>query len=359
MSEDKKNFTDPEEQNADGTVDGTDDRPPMEPLTPEELERFLSRVRAEGRTLTSEEQYAIFGPPPETPEPTPLYEDVEEMEAAELDAQTLARLQDNFFPELGAGFDAPRLVQGVIFDFDYTLARPVRPLDELMAEGAKNAEAYMRSTGMELPDEFWENIIEARRFAAEKSEEEGEEHIADDAMSFLLQFFGYPASQMDPDVLKRAVDIFYAPEMTAWQAAPHALELLQTLHADGYKIAVLANYNCDRVFQRIIDFLGFRPYLDVCITSASVEHRKPDEKLFNLVLEHWDVLPYEVVVVGDSLSHDIRGGLELGALTVQVSGPTDAQTEHDNAQLADQVQPDAVIEDLAQLPALVHAWARG
>ena len=54
---------------------------------------------------------------------------------------------------------------------------------------------------MELPDDFWRNIIEARIFAYTKSEEEQEEHIADDAMSFLLQFFGYPASQMDFDVL--------------------------------------------------------------------------------------------------------------------------------------------------------------
>lgn len=359
MCEDEKNHLNPDETDADDGVDATDDRPPMEPLTPEELERFLARVRAEGRTLTSEEQYAIFGPPPETPAPAPQYEDVEEMEAADLDDETLARLQENFFPDLDDSVDAPPLVQGIIFDFDHTLARPTRALDELMAEGAKNAEAYMRSTGMEFPENFWENIIEARRFAAEKSEEEGEEHIADDAMSFLLQFFGYPASQMDPDVLKRAVDIFYAPEMTAWQAAPHALDVLRSLHEDGFHIALLTNYSCDRVFQRIIDFLGFRPYLDACITSASVEHRKPDEKLFNLVLEYWDVLPHEVVVVGDSLTHDVRGGLEVGALTVHVQGPTDTQTAHDNAQLADQIQPDAVIEDLAQLPELIHAWDRG
>ncbi len=42
----------------------------MEPLTPEEKERFLARVRAQGRSLTSEEQYALFGPPPEPMEKT-------------------------------------------------------------------------------------------------------------------------------------------------------------------------------------------------------------------------------------------------------------------------------------------------
>lgn len=353
---------DPDEnqgETSDRNPEDLDIRPGMEPLTPEELEQFLARARAQGRTLTSEEQYAIFGPPPEKAEPTPQYEDVAEMEAADLDDATLARLQANFFVDWDEPIAAPRLVQGIIFDFDHTLARPARPLDALMEEGAKNAEAYMRSTGMEFPDDFWENIIEARRFAAEKSEEEGEEHIADDAMSFLLQFFGYPASQMDPEVLARAVDLFYAPEMSAWQPAPGALETLQTLHAEGYKLALLANYNCDRVFQRMVDFLGFRPYLDICLSSASVEHRKPDEKFFNLVLERWDALPYEVVIVGDSLAHDIHGGVQLGALTVQTTGPTTPQVEHDNANAASQVHPDATVDELTQLLPLVQGWASG
>ena len=88
--------------------------------------------------------------------------------------------------------------------------------------------------------------------------EEKEEHLADDALSFLLQFYGYPTSRMDPQVLKQAVDMFYAPEMTAWRLAPGAKQVLESFRADGYKLALLANYNCDRVFQRTIDYLGLR-----------------------------------------------------------------------------------------------------
>lgn len=335
-------------------------RPGMEPLTPEEMERFLARARAQGRTLTSEEQYAIFGPPPEKPAPQPQYTDVAEMEAAPLTAADVDALTERFFGELNVlAPPAPRLIQGVIFDFDYTLAQLTRPIDELMAEGARQAEAYMRASGMTLPDDFWQQIVEARRFAEEKSEEEQEEHIADDAMSFLLQFFGYPASKMDPAVLRRAVDIFYAPEMTAWQPRAGAVDLLRQLHAEGYKLALLANYNCDRVFQRMVDYAGFRPHLDMVLSSSSVERRKPDEVFFNLVLERWDALPHEVIVVGDSLLHDIKGGLDLGAFTVQMQGPTSAQIAYQNEQAADQVHPDAVIDDLTQLPALVQQWAVG
>lgn len=335
--------------------------PNMEPLTPEEKEQFLARVRAEGRALTSEEQYALFGPPREASKPVREQESVEEMDAAPLDEAKLARLTQNFFPELGdtVTVPAPRLVQGVIFDFDDTLAYLPRPLDELMAEGARAAEAYMRSTGMDLlPADFWQQIIEARRFAQEKSDEEREEHIADDAMSFLLQFYGYPASRMDLNVLRRAVDIFYAPEMSAWRLHSGALEMLKALHADKYKLAILANYNCDRVFQRTVDYLGLRPYLDLCLTSATVEYRKPDPQIFNLVLERWDALPYEVVVVGDDLRRDIQGGIELGALTVQTTFATNDQVRFDNEQLAATITADAVADNLTQLPALIQEWAQ-
>ena len=331
-------------------------QPGQEPLTPEEKERFLARVRGEGRVLTDAERALIFEPALSArPAPAAVL-DVAPMPAAELNAEQLARLEQDFFGSQAAHAPAPRLVQGVIFDFDHTLATLTQPLRELMEAGAQAAAAYMRSTGMELPPDFAANIVEARRFAEEKSAEEKEEHLADDALSFLLQFFGYPASRMDPDVLRRAVEIFYAPEMTAWRLRPGALALLETLHSQGYRLALLANYNCDRVFQRTVDYLGIRRFFDVCLCSASVEYRKPDLRFFQIVLERWDALPYEVVVVGDSLLHDIGGGIELGSQTIWVDLDTDAQVQHDNAAVAGQVQPDAVVSDLAEVAQWVATW---
>lgn len=330
----------------------------QEPLTPEEKERFLARVRSEGRTLTSAEMYAIFGPPPERPDTAPDYGAIAEMTPAAIDAARLALLTRDFFHDLAdAPAAAPPLVRGVIFDFADTLAALTRPLDELMIEGARAAESYMRSVGMTLPEDFYTKIVEARRFAEEKSAEEREEHLADDAMSFLLQFFGYPASRLDPIVLQRAVDIFYAPEMTAWKLRPGARTLLESLHSAGYKLALLTNYNCDRVFQRAVDYLQLRPYFDLCLSSASVEYRKPDARFLQIALDHWDFLAYEVVVVGDSLLEDIRGGVELGAQTVLVRDAAQhAQVQLDNARYAGEIQPDAAIDDLAALPDIIRAW---
>ena len=54
---------------------------------------------------------------------------------------------------------------------------------------------------------------------------------------------------------------------------PGAVELLQRLCAEGFPLAVIANYASDRIFQRIIDYTGLRSYLDVCLSSAAVEWR--------------------------------------------------------------------------------------
>ena len=333
--------------------------PGTEPLTPAEKEILLRRARVQGRTLTEAERAAIFGDLPTTPEKTAAEDPVAEMTPARLDASELAQLAQDFFPELESDERMPRfsLVGGVIFDLDDTLAYLTKPREALLEEGARSAEAFMRSRGMDLPADFWRNIIEARRFAEEKSEEEQEEHVADDAMSFLLQFFGYPASKLDPAVLHQAVDLFYAPEMTAWRLFPDAAETLAGLHADKYKIAVIANYNCDRVFQRTIDFLGIRQYLDICLCSASVEYRKPDAALFDIVRDQWGLMPYEVVVVGDSLRHDIAGAVEWGALAIQTTYGSDVQVEFDNRQTSGAVSPNAQVASLAEAPALIREWA--
>lgn len=251
----------------------------------------------------------------------------------------------------------PPLLGGLILDFDNTLASLRTPHAALMAQGARTAQQFLEAQGLELFPEFWESVIEARRFALHKSEEEEEEHIANDTMSFLLQFCGYPASRMDEKVLGAAVDLFYAPEMTDWALLPAVPETLDALRKLGVRLAIAANYPCERVFQRTLDYLHLRPYFDMVLCSASVEWRKPGAEIFDLILQHWNLRPHEIAVVGDSLKHDVAGGQQLGALTVlcQVAEP-DTQTAFDNQQLRKRIRPDATLEAWPALVDMVRTW---
>lgn len=251
----------------------------------------------------------------------------------------------------------PAMLRGVIFDFDYTLARPSAPMVELWEEGARTCQTYLESQGLELFPGFWEQVLEARRFAQQKSEEEEEEHIANDTMSFLLQFCGYPASKMDEQVLKTSVDLFYAPEMTGWEVLPGVTDALETLRAAGLKLAVIANYPCERVFQRTMDYLQLRPYFNMALCSASFEWRKPRAEIFEQPLKQWDMYPYEVAVIGDNLQEDISGGLKLGAMTVRAQvTSSDSQTAYNNERAERRVRPDGVFTDWSELADVIHPW---
>ena len=39
--------------------------------------------------------------------------------------------------------------------------------------------------------------------------------------------------------------------MTAWEPLPGATDLLQQLRAEGYPLAVIANYSSDRIFSGV------------------------------------------------------------------------------------------------------------
>ncbi len=251
----------------------------------------------------------------------------------------------------------PALLGGLIFDFDHTLAQPRTPLAAQWQKGARLAQSYLEAQGLKLFPEFWEQVLEARRFAQQKSEEEEEEHIANDTMSFLLQFCGYPASKMDEQVLNTSVDLFYAPEMTGWELLPGVTDTLAALQAMGLQLAVIANYPCARVFQRTIDYLQLRRYFSAVICSASLEWRKPRPEIFQPVLRQWQLYPYEVAVVGDNLQEDINGGLHLGAMTVHARvTAADAQTTYRNARAEARITPDGTFTAWPELIDLIRPW---
>lgn len=251
----------------------------------------------------------------------------------------------------------PAMLRGLIFDFDHTLAMPSSTMLDLWEQGARTAQSYLESQGLDLFPEFWEQVLEARRFAQQKSEDEEEEHIANDTMSFLLQFCGYPASEMDEQVLKTSVDLFYAPEMVGWELLPGVTDSLTALRGMGLKLAVIANYPCERVFQRTIDYLQLRPFFDSVICSASFEWRKPSSEIFEQILKQWKMYPYEVAVVGDNLKEDIGGGLKLGAMTVRAHvTAADAQTTYNNERARNRIKPDASFTDWGDLIEVIRRW---
>ena len=113
------------------------------------------------------------------------------------------------------------------------------------------------------------------------------------------------------DVAKISLDYFYALSQGYFKVEG-AMELLDYLRDKGYKLYATTNGLAKTQFNRIKNS-GLEPYFDAVFVSEDVNHQKPEKEYFDYVIEH---IPEKdkskMLIVGDSMSSDILGGINSG-----------------------------------------------
>jgi putative hydrolase of the HAD superfamily len=134
-------------------------------------------------------------------------------------------------------------------------------------------------------------------------------------------------------------------------AAPRlgAVELLQTLRAQGRKLGLISNTMWPALYhhQDLARF-GLAPYLDVELYSADVAHWKPSPAIFNLALDRLGAVPERAIFVGDNPVDDIVGAHNAGMKAVWI-----LTGEY---QLEAGGHADGIIEELPDLLTLLQGW---
>ncbi len=256
-------------------------------------------------------------------------------------------------------------IQGIIFDFGSTLSITRAAWPVIIAEGAAAMAAWLRQAGLAPRDDFAQHWADALRRANRRGETEGVEVSAEALLAELLAAQGY--DHCNVDWLTAATDCYFTVEDGLRVPAPGAVELLAALKAAGYRVGLLSNTPGGRWVQRWTDSHGFRPYVDVVITSDALGIRKPRPEIFLATLERLGLHdPARGVMVGDTLAHDIVGAQALGLRTVLVTLPEDQgfimrtadgrPTPIARPPVAADVRPDAQIGALADLIPLLERW---
>lgn len=122
---------------------------------------------------------------------------------------------------------------------------------------------------------------------------------------------------------------------------PNAREFLARA-SEGFDLYVITNGTA-RVQNSRLDLSGIRPYLCGVFISETIGFNKPDPRFFaaaTSTIEGFD--PRRALVVGDSVTSDIMGGINAGIPTCLVG----------NAPNGD-IKPDYTVKDLLGLYALL------
>jgi putative hydrolase of the HAD superfamily len=243
-------------------------------------------------------------------------------------------------------------IEGIIFDLGHTLMVLDSTWPVVWQRGAADLEAFLEEQGLAIDGKaFTQTFFERRTEGFDLAKATLREVTAQDSMCWTFAQFGLP--DPSPALVGGAIDAFFAYEEAQWLAFPGARPLLRELAEQGLRLGMYSNATHDPLIQRLIDRLGFRPWLDPALSSAQTGIRKPDPAAFALILARWSLPPGSVVVVGDTLDADILGARRAGMLSVWFPSRQGARQEGDstNQPLADfPAVPDATIEDLGELP---------
>ena len=137
----------------------------------------------------------------------------------------------------------------------------------------------------------------------------------------------------------------------AWDARvdhdPACVPVLQGIRARGWRTGLLSNTHWPRdLHEKWLADAGLLDLLDVRVYTSDLAHMKPHREAFLAALG--DIPPEDAVFVGDRPRDDIAGASAAGLRTVLLTGRDVPPYD---------VTPDAAIPSLADLPAILDAWA--
>ncbi len=204
---------------------------------------------------------------------------------------------------------------------------------------------YLREQGMELNLSTFP--VEFRRRLGEYFKQR-EKDLFETTYSFVLRDVlaekGY--GEVSDEILRNALDRLFAVTQKNWLLEDDAIATLQKLEADGYKMGLLSNAGDDKDVQQLVKNFGIAQYFDFILTSAACSYRKPHPRIFEIALSKWYFLSSEAVMIGDNLDADIRGAKNAGLSALWLKRRAGSVNEEQA-----EVQPDAVLSTLAELPA--------
>lgn len=124
------------------------------------------------------------------------------------------------------------------------------------------------------------------------------------------------------------------------QAVDGAYEILEYL-SEKYTVCVASNASYRQQIKRLAN-ADIMQYITHIFNSEQIGFPKPENKFFDACFERLGNIPKDnVIMIGDSLSADIKGGAEYGIKTIWFN--------YDKAPVTDDVKADYIVDRLLDI----------
>jgi HAD superfamily hydrolase (TIGR01662 family) len=242
------------------------------------------------------------------------------------------------------------MIRGVVFDLGSTLIRFEGDWSETRRLATQALVEQLRTDGFNLDEpSFMEAFIEALDANYHAREKDHRERTTVSILRDVIEGFG--SSLVTEEKLRRSLVRYYGVGEAMWIPMPHLYTMLDTLEREGMRLGIISNAGDKDNVQRLIDNAQLRAYFDPILVSAEVGVRKPDARIFQMLLAHWELRSEEVVMVGDLLRADILGAQRVGMHQIWLKADYDLPgIEHESQEIV----PEAVALDLVEVLQLIQ-----
>lgn len=221
------------------------------------------------------------------------------------------------------------MIKATVFDLDDTL------FDSTDLSTHARRAAVRAMIGLGLPVTF----DDAYQILTEVVQEYGSNY--NNHFDQMLKRLGYYSKMY----VSAGVIAYHDTKFSSIRPFPDVIPTFIELKKLEIKICVLTDGDALKQYEKILR-LRIQDFLDDTIITEEVGIRKPNPKLFELALTHFNVQPNECLYIGDNYERDIVPCIELGIRTVLMH----RGGKYDNFVLGEnQTPPDYQLESLKDL----------
>ena len=101
-----------------------------------------------------------------------------------------------------------------------------------------------------------------------------------------------------------------------WEVLPNSNEILHQLRNEGFRLAVISNF--DERLSNTLEVHGLREYFEFLVTSAEAKADKPSPLIYQYALTKAKLSAEQCLHVGDDLQNDFLGARSVGMHSILV-----------------------------------------
>jgi putative hydrolase of the HAD superfamily len=157
---------------------------------------------------------------------------------------------------------------------------------------------------------------------------------------------------IEPKIILKLYEIYWNSFLKSMKLRKDVVPTLRELKKRGLKIAIVSDLTT-KIQLKKIKKLKITQYVDYLVTSEEAGSEKPHSIMFLLALNKLNLLPQEVLMVGDNRVADIEGANSLGIDTILIGGNKTKKNKLDYS------LPDFTIRKISEILNILDDLSKG